>query len=292
MSSTHIYIYGPLSFIGVDGKYHYTYRITNKLQNKHYYGVRTSSIDPFLDLGTVYFSSSKIVSPMVRQTPNNFKFKILKCFNTRQEANIHEIGIHEKFKVSENENFYNLAKHTSTMFCPFGNIWITNGVDNKIIGKSDAIPESWRRGIVRKSDFKNVWITDGNINKKWLREVELPYGFVLGRTAKSTKNRIMITDGHSNKLIEHHEPLPKGWRFGTTQNHVRKKRDYKTICITDGKTTKRIRKDLQVPEGWCIGNTCYTGNKTKGTKWITDGIQLKKLNPEHTLPVGWRFGRP
>ena len=38
--------------------YYYVYRITNKLLNKHYYGSRGSKIEPKLDLGIKYFSSS------------------------------------------------------------------------------------------------------------------------------------------------------------------------------------------------------------------------------------------
>ena len=36
-------------------KKHYVYRITNKIENKHYYGVRSCKIDPKLDLGIKYF---------------------------------------------------------------------------------------------------------------------------------------------------------------------------------------------------------------------------------------------
>ena len=41
--------------------YHYVYRITNKILNKHYYGKRSSKLSPELDLGKKYFSSSKIL---------------------------------------------------------------------------------------------------------------------------------------------------------------------------------------------------------------------------------------
>ena len=40
-------------------KKHYVYRITNKVENKHYYGCRTTKLEPKDDLGSKYFSSSK-----------------------------------------------------------------------------------------------------------------------------------------------------------------------------------------------------------------------------------------
>lgn len=36
-------------------KFHYVYRITNTKINKHYYGVRSSNIEPYKDLGIKYF---------------------------------------------------------------------------------------------------------------------------------------------------------------------------------------------------------------------------------------------
>ena len=60
-------------------KYHYVYRITNTTLNKHYYGSRTSQIEPAKDLGHKYFSSSfdkefikdqamlKLITKMIRK---------------------------------------------------------------------------------------------------------------------------------------------------------------------------------------------------------------------------------
>jgi len=98
--------------------FHYTYRITNILINKHYYGVRTSKINPKLDLGTKYFSSSSDKDFISEQklNPQNFKYKVIRVFDTRREAMSLEIKLHDKFEVAVNENFYNKAKATSTSF--------------------------------------------------------------------------------------------------------------------------------------------------------------------------------
>ena len=56
MSSTTIY--GALPTAS-SGPYHYLYRITNLVENKYYYGIRTSrNTLPQDDLGVKYFSSS------------------------------------------------------------------------------------------------------------------------------------------------------------------------------------------------------------------------------------------
>lgn len=51
------HIYGATCTIGENNKFHYVYRITNLVEGKHYYGVRSSKVSPFNDLGTKYFSS-------------------------------------------------------------------------------------------------------------------------------------------------------------------------------------------------------------------------------------------
>ena len=100
-------------------KYHYVYRITNTQEKKHYYGVRSSKVEPKLDLGIKYFSSSTDKGFIKEQKENKtiFKYKIIKQFNSREEANYFEIRIHEKFNVSFNESFYNRARSTSSGFC-------------------------------------------------------------------------------------------------------------------------------------------------------------------------------
>lgn len=46
------FIYGCAPFqSSIDNRYHYVYRITNLVEDKHYYGSRTSSILPESDLG-------------------------------------------------------------------------------------------------------------------------------------------------------------------------------------------------------------------------------------------------
>lgn len=110
--------YGCSVTLGIDGRYHYVYRITNIVQNKHYYGKRSSFINPYEDLGVKYFSSSKHKNFIFEQKTQNehFKYKIILCFNTAKEAIEFEAKLHNKFNVHLSENFYNKVKQTSSGF--------------------------------------------------------------------------------------------------------------------------------------------------------------------------------
>ena len=98
--------------------YYYVYRITNLIEGKHYYGSRTSKTHPSKDLGKKYFSSSsdsEFIEDQ-KENPNHYKYKIIKIFDTREEAVSFEIKLHDKFDVGVNESFYNRSKQTSTKF--------------------------------------------------------------------------------------------------------------------------------------------------------------------------------
>jgi hypothetical protein len=99
-------------------RFHYVYRITNLKENKHYYGVRSSNITPNLDLGVKYRSSSQDKNFMNEQkeAPWQFKYKVIKIFNTRKEAMKYETKLHSKFEVARSEIFYNKVKATDTGF--------------------------------------------------------------------------------------------------------------------------------------------------------------------------------
>lgn len=98
--------------------YHYVYRITNIINNKHYYGKRSCKIEPKFDLGKKYFSSSTDAQFKEDQliNPNHYKYKIVQKFNFVEEALQREIKLHNIFDVAKNDNFYNKAKQTSLGF--------------------------------------------------------------------------------------------------------------------------------------------------------------------------------
>ena len=104
--------------------YHYVYRITNLVENKHYYGKRSSKIEPKKDLGKKYFSSSsdKNFIKDQKENPQNYKYKIVAIFTKSSDALEREKLLHFKFNVNSNIKFYNRAKQTSKFFDNTGNI--------------------------------------------------------------------------------------------------------------------------------------------------------------------------
>jgi len=98
--------------------YNYVYRITHIKDKLHYYGVRTSTQQPKEDLGIVYFSSStnKDFIQDQKENPQNYKYKVVRVFDSREKAIQLEIRLHDKFDVGINESFYNKVKQTSTRF--------------------------------------------------------------------------------------------------------------------------------------------------------------------------------
>ncbi len=122
-------------------KYHYVYRITNKLTSKHYYGKRSSNDKPSNDLGVYYFSSCKDLKKDISEYGgNNFLFKVIKTFKTSIDAINFESKLHEKFDVKNNSKFYNSANQTSSKFDTTGKVAVLNTITNNIehINKHDC----------------------------------------------------------------------------------------------------------------------------------------------------------
>lgn len=101
--------------------YFCVYRITNIVEKKHYYGYKSSIIHPSKLIGITYFSSlTKEEGDAFRkdqhENPQNYKYKIVYLFNTKEEALNREIRLHKKFNVKNHPNFYNKSNQTSTGF--------------------------------------------------------------------------------------------------------------------------------------------------------------------------------
>ena len=138
-------------------KYHYVYRITNKENNKHYYGVRSSKIEPKLDLGIKYFSSSTDKEFINEQKTNKdkFKYKIIKTFDTRKEAELIEVKLHTKFEVQNNDNFYNKAKSTLMGFSVEGRKQTREHIEKRIKGYAGKTFEEIY-GVDRAIEIKEI----------------------------------------------------------------------------------------------------------------------------------------
>lgn len=87
----------------------YVYRLTHLSERKHYIGSRGCQSLPINDIGTVYFTSSKTVSRLLRQQFSDFKIKIVREFPTRQDALLFEEQYQRRVQAKTNAKFYNLS---------------------------------------------------------------------------------------------------------------------------------------------------------------------------------------
>lgn len=145
-------------------------------------------------------------------------------------------------------------KYTNTEDIPIGykvgrliktvenTIWITNGVENKMIKKDLKIPDGFYKGITKEIP-KHRLITNGKINKYLLENETIPEGWRLGSTI-NMKRKAWITDGIENKRWDLSEEIPVGWYQGKTVTG---------FWITNGKTSKLVKTEAEIPDGFKRG---------------------------------------
>lgn len=146
-------------------RYHFVYRITNiyTIPYTYYYGTHTTSKHkertPKEELGVTYFSSKldKSFEKDQKENPQNYKYKVVKIFNTRKEALELEIYLHKRFDVGVNENFYNGAIQTSTGFDVTGTKQSNKHINNRVL--------SFKKGNYTHSKKTKKLISNGNKGK-------------------------------------------------------------------------------------------------------------------------------
>jgi len=118
----------------------YVYRITNLVENRHYYGSRKSKHESLMTDLKLYKSSFKqwFREDQIKN-PQNYKYKIIKVFDDRKEAFKFEGKLHSFFDVKNNPKFYNLANQTSDGFSTEGQVAVYDfeTKSNKLVSTSD-----------------------------------------------------------------------------------------------------------------------------------------------------------
>ncbi len=188
--------------------YHYVYRITNTLIKKHYYGVRSSSIEPKEDLGKQYFSSSCDANFIKDQkdSSQNYRYKVVFICTSRNQANELEINLHAKFNVAINPSFYNKANSTSSKF-----FYTSEGIDRynaKLVNVYKSV-----------STQENILIAENVVVREFCRY---------------TKSTLNLSQGKLNATI-HYE------KTGKNPNH----KGY--FCVPVDQSSKVSTMDRYVP---------------------------------------------
>lgn len=223
-------------------KYHYTYRITNILEKKYYYGVHSCDCLPKEDIGVKYFSSSKnkAFKEDMKNNPQNYKYKVIKIFSTRVEALEHEVFLHNKFDVGVNSLFYNGIKQgtvnkdtsgLSTYVDKEGNKYFISVSDERVLsgtlksyfsGENNGMygnthtPEAIEKiKIAREKQGSNVW-NAGKTNC-YTEETKM-------QISETLTGRIFVSKDGKNKNI-YPEELEYYLSLGYERKVTRKKKN-------------------------------------------------------------------
>lgn len=208
-------------------QYHYTYRITNIELKKHYYGCRTSKVEPKLDLGIIYFSSStdKVFIKDQRENNQNYKYKIVKIFDTRKDAELFETILHEKFQVQIHESFYNKAKNTLMGFSVESRKQTEEHIKNRI-----------RRGMVSAINIttnERVYVT----SDEYQSDMNLTHHLSNWVFSESHNLKISIAKLGVKLSEKHKEAISNSGK-----EKYKDEEFYKKFCITMSEVNKRENK--------------------------------------------------
>lgn len=194
-------------------KYHYVYRITNIILNKHYYGTRSTNIIPTQDLGKRYFSSfsEKWFQHDQKNNPQNYKYKIIKIFETsRKDAIAVECRLHRLFDVKNSEDFFNKSNQTNTKFdttgksFEFGKVVVFNAETKKnekinvsdISNKKHTVISKNKVSVVDKHTGKTKRIDKNDFDKNKFDGVSVGMVTVYDDDTNTYKN-ISKTEFHN-----------------------------------------------------------------------------------------------
>ena len=307
-------------------KYHYVYRITNTKENKYYYGVRSSKIEPKLDLGIKYFSSSTDKEFMKEQKENKdiFKYKVVKQFESKIEAINLEIKLHNIFNVGINESFYNKSKQSSKGFDTTGKgVYINELSINELLDTSEAKKRGLKgAGFGKQSSNKGKKLTAEHkliLSISHMGEKNANYGIpktdeIKQKISNSNKGKIItddmrknMSDSQKGKIV----PIETRKKISITLTGIIRTKEH---CknISNGKKGKKYSPEVCAnmsagQKGKLVWNKGVTNmqshsEETKNvlsahfakTKWINNNIVNKRVletDLEQFLANGWQLGR-
>jgi hypothetical protein len=277
----------------------------------YYYGVHSCDCLPKEDIGIKYLSSSTDLNFIQDQkdNPQDYKYKIIKTFSTRTEAEIHEMLLHKKFNVMVHKKFYNKWNSNSK--------WSTaglTGVTEISTGDRIMIPVAeykLNKHLYTNHTYNKVATLDlrDNINK-WVTKEEFDNNdFYVG----TTYNKVATLDlrDNTNKIVSKEEFDKNDFYVGTTYNKVA------TLDLRDN-TNKIVSKEEFDKNDFYVGVThkYFPAVDLHGNKYhvhkddmrvlsgelkhhsaylinITDGINNKRITPEYLeqyIQEGWYRG--
>jgi hypothetical protein len=263
-------------------KYHYVYKIKNKINQMEYIGVRSSTEMPINDLGKKYFSSSTDKDFISEQilNPSNFEYIILKEFDTRKNAAEYEEMLHYKWNVKNNPLFYNKCNSNSAFFDVSG-IPLTEEHKLKISKNSKGHKKSietrkkmseWQKGI-KKSEEHRKKLSESRENRKRGEDHHM-YGKTHSPEAKKK-----ISDASKNRVLteDWKHKIGNSVRGEKNGNYGKKFSEEHRLKISKSKIGKepsnKGKKEESVTCPYC--NT--SGGRNAMQRWHFDNCKLKNI---------------
>lgn len=283
---------------------HYTYLITNTTAStgeKYYIGVRSCKGLPEEDVN--YMGSSKYLNRDIARVGREVFVKTILCeFDTREEANLHEIELHHEFNVQENDLFYNRHNSRTENFTWAGH---SHSEETKAVIKEKRsqqitteeqiikFRETWEnKSSSEKEEYrkfrKNLWEQKTEEEKTLFREkmVLVSTEQWKGRSPEDIKERSQKAAlTRQNHTVEQREQ-----EFVTrsrAQKEAKSKRTPESIEIAVRKRLNTISNlPLEVQQE--IQNKRL--QKIKGRKWYNNG-KISKMFFEGEAPPEFSLGR-
>ncbi len=244
----------------------YVYLIINTKLNKFYIGSRKCKGEPEDDIGCFYFSSStdKEFIKDQKTNPGSYDYLVLEKFSTTKEAKEYETKAHKTLNVGVNENFYNLARQTSTGFCYSG-----KGEKNPFYGKKHT------KEALRKMSTKG---------KKLMLSPEQKIARSIGAAKKFKGEEGKL---ERQKVSEQFQKLKWMYNVKLDKHKRAKKQDINKLLKEGYKMGKRPITDEQKARNpkTNLGTIAICNEETQSTKWI-QAIELDAY-----LNKGWIQGR-
>lgn len=283
---------------------HYTYLITNTTAltgEKYYIGVRSCYGIPEEDIK--YMGSSKYLNEDIDCIGNELFIKTILCvFDTREEANLHEIELHALFNVQENDLFYNRHNSRTETFT-----WAGHSHSEKT---KTVIKEKRRQQITTEDQIAKCRATWENKSSSEMEEYRKFRKELWEQKSEEEKNAfqdkmVLVTTeqwkerdpesikARSKKAAltrQSHTPEQQEQEFtnrSRSQKEAKNKRTPEAIQIAASKRLETIAK-LSPEDQQEIQNKRL--QKIKGRKWYNNG-KISKMFFEIDAPDGFLLGR-
>ena len=169
-----------------------------------------------MDIGKQYFSSSldkEFIKDQLNN-PQDYKYKVIKTYNTRAEAIRLEIKLHNKFNVGVNEAFYNRAKQTSAG-------WDTTGRSD--LGQANFGEKNGMFGKKHSGEVKRKCAEAAKGNTNWLGRTHTEES---KKKIKEARAKQIITDEVKRKMSDTRSGIGNGM-FGKkhTEESIQKMKE-------------------------------------------------------------------